>query len=37
MKSKLTVILGVLAFAGLMAYGLYRQEFGEVLLNSTLL
>ncbi len=37
MRRKLVVIIGVLMFAGLMAYGLNRQEFGEVHLNATLL
>jgi len=36
-RSKLTVIIGVLIFAGLVVFGVYRQEFGEVLLNATLL
>jgi hypothetical protein len=34
---RLVVVFSFLTFGGIMAYGLYRQEFGEVLLNATLL
>lgn len=37
MRFKLVAIFGVLVFAGFVVFGVYRQEFGEVLLNATLL
>jgi hypothetical protein len=37
MFSKLVAIFGFVLFAGLATYGLLREEFGEVLLNATLI
>ncbi len=37
MRRKLVVILSVALFAGLMIYGLNRDEFGEVKHNAGLL
>jgi hypothetical protein len=36
-RSRVVVVTGCLIFAGMVGYGVYRQEYGEVLLNAVLL
>jgi hypothetical protein len=36
-RSRAVVVTGCLIFAGMVGYGLNRQEYGEVLLNAVLL